>query len=190
MSKEAIVERILADAKAEAEETLREAQEKANKITSAAAARAKEQAQESQQACEKACEAIRAGREAAARLDAQKILLREKRRVIDTLYARALDSMLALDKKSTLDLTEKLLKKYAQNGDEIAFSCDYPCVEEASKLPVIREKNLTVQKTQVKIAGGFYLYGKQSDTDLSYPALLLADRQENEGELARKLFRE
>ena len=40
----------------------------------------------------------------------------------------------------------------------------------------------------VKIDGGLYLAGKTADKDLSFDALLKADREENESRIAAELF--
>ena len=83
MSKEAIVERIAADAAAEAEELLNAAARRAAEIVSAAEARAREERAEAAAEAEERGKRLREGRNAAARLDSAKILLAEKRRVLD-----------------------------------------------------------------------------------------------------------
>lgn len=189
MGKEELVARILSDAEEESRAIIKEAEEKAEKVLSAASARAEELKNAAKKETDEACAAIRDGRQAAARLDAQKILLAEKRRVLDTVYERALASLVALDRAETLALTERLLEEYAQPGDEIVFARNYPCAEEAANLPVVKERGLKIYPVRAELSGGFVLRGEISDTDLSYSALLSEDRERNQAELAAKLFK-
>ena len=58
-------------------------------------------------------------------------------------------------------------------------------------LPVFTQKKLTVLsggQNSASIDGGMYLVGKTADKDLSFNALLKADRAENESDVASFLF--
>lgn len=189
MGREELVARIISDAEEEAAAIIRAAEERADEIVRAAAARAEEMRGEAEKERAEKTASVLEGKKAAARLDAKKILLGEKRRVIDTVYERALDALLALENKETLALADKLLKKYAREGDEIVFAANFPCAAEVAILPVVAEKKLTIASERAGISGGFLLRGKVSDTDLSYAALLNADRESYQTELAQKLFR-
>lgn len=71
-------------------------------------------------------------------------------------------------------MTDKLLKEYAESGDEIFFAENYSYAGAAARLPVMAEKNLTISSRRIEIDGGFRLRGVSSDKDLSYGALLAA----------------
>lgn len=189
MSKEAIVERIIADAEAEAQAIIAEAEEKAAASDVAASAQAEKRRAESERETSEKCASISEGKAATARLDSAKVLLGEKRRVINTIYARAYDSLLHLGREECLRLTEQLLAQYASEGDEIVFAANYPYASDAAKLPVVRKKKLSVSAETAQIEGGFLLRGALSDTDLSFGALLAEDREEHQAELAAELFR-
>ena len=47
----------------------------------------------------------------------------------------------------------------------------------------------TIAKESQEIGGGLRLIGKVSDKDLSFKALVLADRDKNQASLARELFK-
>lgn len=189
MSKEAIVERILSDAGAEAEEIIKAAEEKAAAFVAEASVRAEKGRRDSESEVKKKAESIFERKAATARLDCAKILLSEKRRVIDAIYKEALDKLVALSEEECLALTDKLLKEYAENGDEIFFAENYSYEAAAARLPVIAEKNLTVSPRRIDIDGGLRLRGVSSDKDLSYGALLAADRDEYQAEMAAEIFK-
>ncbi len=189
MSKEAIVERILSDAEAEAQAMIAEAEAKGVEVLAAARVRAEENQAETEREISERAKAIADGKAAAARLESAKILLSEKRRVIDAVYARALEKLLSLGEKESVSLAERLLETYAEEGDEVVFAQNFAYADEVCSLPVFAKKKLKVSSEQEEIAGGFMLRGEKADQDLSYAALLAADREEHQGELAAKLFR-
>ena len=189
MSKEAIVERILSDAGAEAEAIIKDAEEKAAAVFAAASSRAEKCMRDSEAEVKVKTGSIFERKAATARLDCAKILLSEKRRVIDTIYKEALDKLVALSEEECLALTDKLLKEYAESGDEIFFAENYSYAGAAARLPVMAEKNLTISSRRIEIDGGFRLRGVSSDKDLSYGALLAADRDEYQADMAAEIFK-
>lgn len=188
MGKEEIVNRIISDAEAEAEEIIRAAGARAAEITSAAEKRALSERAEAEEEAAARAKRISDGRAAAARLDSAKILLGEKRRVIEEIYARALKKLQSLGEKEALALINGLLLQYAEEGDEVVFAQNFKYVQKAAALPVISQKKLTVSKERPQFSGGCILRGKNSDKDLSYAALLNADMEEHQAEMAAKLF--
>jgi V/A-type H+-transporting ATPase subunit E len=188
MSKELIRERILSDAQKEAEDILKNAEEKATAIIAAAELRAQKEKDETEKEVKEKSDSVYEKRAAAARLESSKILLAQKRNVIDSVYAFALERLVSLDKEQVVALSERLLEKFAEDGDEIFFAENFKYAKEVALLPVVNERNLIVSKDRVKIDGGFVLKGKKADKDLSYGALLKADRDEYQAELAREIF--
>lgn len=188
MGKQDIVDRIISDAEAEAESIIAAAEETAARIIAEAEARAESDMKELCAAVEAKAKSISDGRAATARLDGQKILLGEKRKVIDGVYERAEKRLAAMSKSDCLAFTEKLLNGYAEEGDEIIFADGFPCAEEVSKLKTVKERKLKITFGRTDIKGGFVLCGRISDKDLSYAALLAADREEHEAEIAAELF--
>ena len=189
MSKEAIVERILSDAGNEADAIVKDAEEKAAAVVAAASSRAEKGRRDSEAEVKVKTGSIFERKAATARLDCAKILLSEKRRVIDTIYKEALDKLVALSEEECLALTDKLLKEYAESGDEIFFAENYSYAGAAARLPVMAEKNLTISSRRIEIDGGFRLRGVSSDKDLSYGALLAADRDEYQADMAAEIFK-
>lgn len=188
MSKEAIVDRIISDAEEAAREIINNAEKDAESLLDRTREGLERDRLGVQAEVAEKSKAIEDGMAAAARLDGAKILLKEKRRVLDAVYASALKRLNGLEKSKALNLAARLIKEYAEEGDEIAFAPVYPYKSEVAALPVVREKKLKVSTKTADISGGFMLYGKTSDKDVSFAALLAADREINQAEIAQKLF--
>ena len=122
MGKEQLIERILLDAQSEAEEIIRAANARAGEIISAAEGRAAAELEETKTEAAARAKSVSEGKAAAARLDSAKILLAEKRRVMDEIYARALKKLQALDERDSLNLLGRLLSENAETGDEIVLA--------------------------------------------------------------------
>lgn len=187
MSRESIVERIISDAEAQSGEIISNAEKRAEEIVSGAKLEAERKLSGTKAEVAAKVKSILDGRAATARLDSAKAVLKEKRRVLDTVYSLALEKLNSLEKKEALLLAEKLISEFAEDGDELVFAAGYKYVKEVLALPQVKEKNLK-HSQDGGISGGFILKGKISDKDVSYGALLAADRQYNQAELATKLF--
>lgn len=188
MGREEIVARVLSDAEKEADGIVADAKKRAEEIISAANAEFDREIGEAETEAYARAKLITDGKAAAARLDSQKVLLAEKRRVIDGVYYRALAQLLCLNKHESVALAEKLLREHAAEGDEIVFAENFAYAEDVKALPVIKEKKLTVSGERPKLSGGFLLRGKTCDKDITYAAILEADREEHQAEIAVALF--
>lgn len=188
MNEQAIVDRIISDAQKEAEAIIAEAERKAEETVSAASLNAERVKKGVQTEVKQKADGIFDGKSATARLDGAKILLGEKRGVIDQVYARALQGLNALKEGDAVYLANRLLSAYAEEGDEIVFAQNYSYKNSVGALPVVKEKGLKVCAKQADIDGGFILVGKNSDKDLSYGALLALDREQNQADIASRIF--
>lgn len=188
MNEQAIVERIISDAEREAQAIIDEAEERAKATVAEANTRAERNRRGTEAEVKARAESIFDGKAAAARLDGAKILLGEKRGVIDEVYARALGKLLELSEKETLYLCGRLLDGHAEEGDELVFAENFRYAQAVSALPQVKEKKLKVSSKRAKLDGGFMLCGKNSDKNLSYGALLSMDREEKQSEIASVIF--
>lgn len=190
MGKQEIIDRILSDAESEAQAIIAEAQRSADETISAANAKIAAERAETEAEIALISERVASGRAAAARLDSAKILLAEKRRVIDEIYSRALERLLSLGEKDYLKIVEKMIAENAEEGDLIVLSADFKYADGVKNLPVVAKLGLKISPERAPIRGGVRLCGKLSDKDLSFAALLGADLDEHQAELAARLFRE
>lgn len=188
MGREDIVNTILSDAEKEAQEIIAQAEAKAAAVRQTASDEAKRLLDETQTETALRAKAIADGKAATARLDCAKILLAEKRGVLSSVYAHAYDRLLALGEKECVALFERLLKEYAEEGDEVAISPKFRYRAALEKLSVLSAKKLTVV-TDKTVEGGMILHGKTADVDLTYGALLARDREEHQSEIAFEIFK-
>ena len=188
MSTQEIVERILSDAQAEAERIVAAAQSKADGILAEASARAQAERRETEAEAAAFDKDIKDKRAAAARLESAKILLREKRKVLDYIYAEALSRLKALSKEDCLALYERLLEAYAEENDAVVLSENFAYEQELKAFPVIGERSLIIAKDRAPIAGGMLLKGEKSDKDLSFEALIEADKEAYLAQIAAEIF--
>lgn len=188
MNEQAIVDRIISDAEKEAAAIISEAERKAQETVSEALLYAERVKTGVKAEVKQKTDGIFDGKAATARLDGAKILLGEKRGVIDEVYARALKALNELKEGDALYLAARLLKEHAEEGDEIVFAGNYRYRKGVEGLEIVKEKKLKVSSAQADIDGGFILVGKNSDKDVSYGALIAADREEKQAEIAAKIF--
>ena len=189
MGTEQIVEKILSDAKQAAAGILSDAETKAAKTLADASLRAEALRAETEKEIAERRKSILGKRAADARLDGAKLFLKEKRKVLDTLYDEALGRLLESSKEEQIRLVETLLTLYAEEGDEVCFANNFRYQDEVKILPIVAEKKLRFAKETLAIDGGLRLRGEISDKDLSFSALLAADRENYQAELAAKIFK-
>lgn len=193
MSVESIVERIRSDGKTEAEAILAAGKRKAEETENGAKAEAERLRRETESDVEKRAAAVAAHFAATARLDVKKIMLAARKKAVENVYAEAKKRLIDLGEEETLTLFNRLLCLYAEEGDAVIFADGFRYTEGVKLLPVFAQKKLKAVSdgaafAGVKIDGGLYLAGKTADKDLSFDALLKADREENESRIAAELF--
>lgn len=190
MSKQSIVERILSDAEDGAKAIISSAEKSAAETVAEAEERARRNMLGTDAEIAEKSKAIFDGKAASARLDSAKILLAEKRRAIDEIYAQALNKLSSLGESDAVKLSAELLEEYAEDGDEIVFSANFKYISSVAELAVVKAKKLKVSpKSEQNIDGGFILRGKISDKDLSFGALLQKDREDRQAEIAAQIFK-
>ena len=188
MATQNIVEKILSDAQIEAQGIVANAEKRRDEILSKANVIALERRLQAETNAEKHAKFTLEKRLADARLESGKILLKEKRKAVDAVYALALQRLLALEKEDCLALYSALLEKYAEKGDEVFLAKNFAYEQEFRALPIFEKLGLTLAKERIDIEGGMKLVGKLADKELSFSALLTADKDCNQADLARKLF--
>lgn len=195
MSVESIVERIRSEGKTEAESILAAGKKKADETESGAKAEAERLRRETENDVEKRAAEVAAHFAAAARLDVKKIMLAARKKAVENVYAEAKARLKGLGEEETLTLYDRLLKTYAEEGDKVIFAEDFKYAAEVKLLPVFTEKKLKIVSggeakaiAGEKFDGGLYLAGETADKDLSFNALLKADRENYESRIAAELF--
>ena len=189
MGTQSLVERILSDAREESNAIISDAQSKAAKTLADASARANALREQTEKEVAEKRKSILEKRAADARLDGAKYLLKEKRKVVDTIYDEALSRLLELPQEAAIQLVAGLLEIYAEESDEIYFARNFKYAEAVKILPVVGQKKLSIAQETLAMDGGLRLKGKLADKDLSFGALLAMDRESNQADLAKKIFK-
>lgn len=190
MSKEAIIEKIISDAEARASAVLEEARIKADEIIATAASECKEYLAKNKHEIDVAVAEIASRNETVAELDARKLGLGAKSRALDLTYARVLEKLNSLDKKTLKALLLGMLDK-AEDGDVVIISeNEKDIVTEKVVADVAKKKGitLTLSKTFGDFDGGMVLAGAGVDKNLTFEAELDVLREDTEGKVAKELF--
>jgi len=197
MDAEQVVEKILADARAEADKVKSLAQEK----EAAEQAKLDEQLAEFRKQTEILAE--KAGKDkkshllAAARMDIAKELLAEKRSLLDQVFDQARRQLQNLPDEDYRKLMTKLMLEAVETGDEeVIVDNEENRIDEKlikrinEKLGPDRKGNLKLADERQNLGAGFILRRAKIKTNVSIEVLLAQVRKELEIELAKEFFRQ
>ena len=184
--KEAIVQKIIADANERTAQCTQNAQARADAMKAEAEKAAQAKLEEGRRALETEERLIR--RETLAALDCRKQLLAARRAVIDAALSRALETACAFPEARYLAVLERLLTQYAEEGDGVRLSASAPVTEASlQSLKVFSARKLRFLGKDGDFEGGMRLYGATYETDLSFRALIQAQRFELERDIAQMM---
>lgn len=195
MEGQQVTEKILADAKAEAEKIKKQAREK----EAVEQAKLKEQLREfdkqTQAIAQKAGEDKKAHLLAAARMDIAKQLLAEKRKILDEVFAQARQHLENLSDEQYCKLMTRLMLQAVESGDEEVIidneekRIDQKFIKNINQqLAPGRKGNLRLSEDRANLGVGFILKRGRIKNNVSVEVLLAQARRELEIELAKKLF--
>jgi len=195
MEAEQVTEKILADAKADAEKIKKQADEK----EAAEQAKLDEQLQEYKKQTQTL--ARKAGKDkklhllASARMDIAREFLAEKRKILDDVFARARKQLNRLPDEDYRTLCTKLMLDAVETGDEEVIvdkneaRIDQEFIKQINrKLGPGYNGNLRLSNERQDLAGGFVLRRGKIKNNVSLEVLLAQARKELEIELAKELF--
>ena len=195
MEAEQVVDKILADAKAEAEKLKKQADEKE------AAEQAKLNEQLDEYGKETKALADRLGNEkklhllAAARMDIANEFLAEKCGILDEVFSQAQTKLQKLPDEQYRELITKLMLEAVETGDEeVILDTNETRIDEKfirqinQKLGRGRKGNLKLSKERQQLGGGFILRRGKIKNNVSLDVLLASARKDLEIELAKQLF--
>ena len=195
MEAEQVVEKILADARAEAQKLKKQADQKQ---ADQQAELDKELAQYKKQTdalAQKAGKDKKAHLLAAARMDIAKQFLAEKRKILDEVFEQARQQLQNLPDGEYRALIKKLLLDSTETGDEEVVidtkekRIDGEFIKQVnSKLGSGKKGGLRLSDQKQDIGAGFILKRGKIKTNVSIGVLLDQARKELEVELAKELF--
>ena len=195
MDAEQVVEKILADAEAEAEKIRNEAEEKQTGEQAKFDEQLREYKKQTQILAQKAGQDKKAHLLAAARMEIAKEYLAEKRKILDEVFNQAKTQLLNLSDEDYRRLMSKLMLDVIRTGDEEVIidnserRIDHSFIKQINlQLSPGYKGNLRLSDQKHNIGAGFILKCGNVKTNVSIGVLLDQARKELEIELAKELF--
>ncbi len=202
MAETKIIDAIIGDAKAEAEEILSSAGEEAKKTVECAKEAAQQRASKIADAAKAEGEEIVRRAMLVAKLEARKNSLASRRELLEKAFEDAFSELSRLEGQQYAELIARLVVNAAETGTETVVTPE-DTYERYTK-PYIGGKtmleylNAALEKAgkkgalklgkPAKIAGGVTLVGEIADIGCSFGSLIAAFREEHETEVSKLLF--
>ena len=182
-----LAERILSDARADAEKTASEAAKSIASIQAESEKRLATKRAEQENKCALAVKSVLDGCKTRASLDGRKAALAKKRAVIDETFRQVREGMLALSETERASICLGMLERDAEAGETVVPSRrDRGAVERILK--GFTKAPLTLSDRDADIDSGFLLAGEGYEKDCSFSALLEDFRAAEETGVAAYLF--
>lgn len=195
MDATAVIEKILSDARNEAERIKREADEKEAAEESKFRRSLEEYGKQTESLAEKAGEEKKAHLLAAARMEIAKQYLAEKGKILDEVFAEAQKKIQTLPDKQYCELFSELMLKAVETGDEEVIvdsnerRINQEFIDEMNRrLSSGRKGNLKLSGERHNIGAGLILRRGRIQTNVSLQVLLAQAHKDLEIELAKELF--
>ena len=195
MEAEQVVEKILADAKAESEKIKKRAQDKEAAEQAKLDERLIGYKKQTEILAEKAGKDEKSHILAAARMDIAKQFLTEKRKILDEVFEQARRQTQNLPDEQYHELITTLMLEVVETGDEEIVidknenRIDKEFIKQINhKLGPNHKGNLRLSDEKQDLGGGFILRRGKIKTNVSLEVLLTQARKELEIKLAKKLF--
>jgi V/A-type H+-transporting ATPase subunit E len=182
-----LAERIISEAEADAQKMRAAAEDTARSIRSESekAVSSKRSDLESKREAEK--QSLLDGFKTRTELDGRKNVLSKKRAVIDDVFSRAYQAVLALDETSRTKICETMLRNEAEGGETVVpAKADRKGI--AAALAGLGERKLKLSEKDAQIEGGFLLVSESYEKDCSFSSLMDAVRSDEETNVAKMLF--
>jgi len=194
MEAEQVIEKILSDAKAEAEKITNEAKETVAAEQAKADAKLAEYRQQAAVLAQQAAEDEKSHILARARMNAAKEYLAEKSKILDEVFERAAQRLGELPDDEYRALMGRLMAEAVETGDEEVIigkdekRIDQSLVDEVNSKLQGDKKNLKLAADKRDLPGGFILRRGRIKTNVSPAVLLGQARTDLVIELAKTLF--
>ena len=195
MEAEQVTEKILADARAEAEEIKKQADNKEAAEQAKLTEQLDEYKKQTEILAEKAGKDKKAHLLAAARMDIAKQFLAEKRKLLDEVFDKARQQLRNLPDEQYRKLMTELMLEAVETGDEEIIidnnetRIDQQFIKQVNrKLGPGYKGNLRLANERHNLGGGFILRRGKIKNNVSLEVLLAIAHKDLEIELAKQLF--
>jgi len=190
-----VIEKILSDARAEAEKIKEKAQEKEAAEQAKIDERLTEYNKQTETLAQKAAEDKKLHLLAAVRMQVAKELLTEKRKILDEVFSQAREQLLKLPDEKYRQLMINLMLKAVETGDEQVIvdknekRIDRQLIDQVNQQLRSKSKDhLTLSEERQDLGGGFILKRGKIKNNVSIEVLISQTRRGLEIELAKELF--
>ena len=190
-SKEAIIDKILKDAKDVATANKADATNHAETLLKKTEAELREAEATALSGLDDIKTTLIERRKTVANLDAKKAILTKKSELIDEIFARSVERVVT--DLEYPNLIENMMMEYAEDGDEVMIAeRDKDVITKAFVEKVAKAKGISLKLAHSygRFGGGVMLVGKNVDKNLTVDSELRAMRDDIEQEVARILFGE
>lgn len=195
MEAEQVIEKILSDAKAEADKIVKEAKAKAAAEKTKADAQLADYRQQAEVLAQQAAEDEKSHVLAAARMEAAQEYLAEKTKILDSVFERAEQRLGQLPDDEYRELMGRLMADAAETGEEEVLigrdesRIDQNFINEINgRLADDKKRNLRLADERHDFSGGFVLRRGKIKTNVSPAVLLEQARNALVIDLAKTLF--
>jgi V/A-type H+-transporting ATPase subunit E len=195
MEAQSVIDKILADAQAEAERITKEAEEKESLEQAKLTSQLQEYKRQTEILADRAGKDEKSHILAAARMEIAGELLTEKRKILDEVFELARRQLKSLPDDEHGKLITRLMLGAVETGDEEVIldknenRIDQQFINMVNQqLCSSKKGNLRLSEEEQDIEGGFILRRGRIKTNVSFNVLLDRARKELEIELAKELF--
>ena len=195
MNAEQVIQKIIADAKAEAEKIVQQARDSQARERSELDRELEQYREQTVAIAEKAGQDEKSHILAAARMETAKQLLSVKREVLDGVFEQAKQQLQKLSDDDYRALMSRLMCEAVETGDEEVLTdrnetrIDQDFVKNVNReLGHGYQGNLKLSDERLDLGGGFVLRRGKIKTNISVDVLIDQARKELEIELAKELF--
>lgn len=190
MSKESIIEKIQSDAKTRAKSFVNEQNEKAKDILADAAQECKSYIFNFKAETDRMVADIESRARTVAELDAKKIMLAAKTKLLDSVFSRAVEKLAELDIYTQHDLIVAMLDEFAEDGDVVTLGKkQMNCFTTYDIAQIAAYKGISLKLSEN--AGdfdGMVLSGNGVDKNLTFDVEVALLREDLETQIAKELF--
>jgi V/A-type H+-transporting ATPase subunit E len=196
---EKIKERILEDARREADKIIRGAEKEAQNILDHAEKTARQRKKALYEKAQKDSQEARRKTLAMAELEMRKGLLAVKQKMVDTAFERTLEKLRNLEGKDYENMIMGMMEKAVETGnEEIILSPNDLKKFKPEFLSTVNQRlskkgiksNLKIAEETRNIRGGFILKGEGVEVNNSFESIIRMERDEIESQVAAILFGE
>lgn len=195
MNASEVIDKILSDGKAEAQQIITAGHEQINTLKSGYDSELEKFKQQTEMLVNKAAEDKKMRVLAAARMQVSKSYLAAKHEVLDSVFDKAAQAIIDYDDQKYLELISKFIKSTIETGDEsIIIGENENRINDDFIRKLNRELgtgfkgNLMLVKERAHIKGGFILQRGKIRINVSLEVLLDMAREKLESQLAQELF--